>query len=146
MCCFWHHPVLVVNQLWEQYHQAFWKQKKPNNFFLFSDGWLPKEAHYGIRYVVELDQEMVGDCTARSREGDGDNQSWKRNVDQLSHNVKPLQKKLIIKDMQGGGGRCNRQTRCSLIIICYSQCSFAHFHVAPCWAYCLGEAPKVAAM
>lgn len=132
ICCCWHHPDLVIKQLWDQYHQAFWKQKKICHFFLFSNGWLPKEAHYGIRYVPELDKEMLGDYMVRSREGDRDHQSWKRTLNQLSHNMKPLLKKLIIKDMLGGEGQCNKGTKCSLIFICYSQCSFAHFHVAPC--------------
>lgn len=99
---------------------------------MFPDGWLPEEAHYGIRYVPELDQEMLGITWPEAGKGMGTIDHGKRTLDQLSHNMKPLLKKLIIKDMLGGEGQCSGGTRCSLIIICYSSCSFAQFHAASC--------------
>lgn len=42
---------------------------------------------------------------ARIREGDENHPSLKRTLNQLSYNVKPLLKKLIIKDMLQGEGQ-----------------------------------------
>jgi len=97
---------------------------------LFSDGWLPKESYYGIRYILELDQEMPGAYMARSREGDSDHQSWKRTLHHLSHDVKPLLKKSIIKDTLGGEGQCNTGDKVFInrplvlsVFICSPPCS-----------------------
>lgn len=71
-------------------------------FLLFSDCWLPKEAYF---MGSDMYQTRPRNYLARIREGDENHPSLKRTLNQLSYNVKPLLKKLIIKDMLQGEGQ-----------------------------------------